>query len=448
VQPRARGNGLLPTLLAALVLGACSNLARPEARAHELLEVGDLTRAYWVLEEAVEANPEDAELRRQLDELRVAYYLHRGQEKVFADDDWNAVEEFERVLLVDPGNAVAKQWKDKALQKLAKRATEAGDGLRLRGKLEEALEQYHQAESYVPGYADAERGARLVSEVFSSRRDKGQTNYVRGMRAQAGGLFEQTRYHMQIALDNDPSLAAAAERRTAAQRQLAEQRLSEARVAETRGLYETALREYKAVQTAFPDLAGDLAGRVASMQREVDAAAKLNEGTLLVQRGDFARARALLEQAYEESASQRAAISAQLVALREADLQRRYLAAMDLEFDYRYEDALRAYHELDDSWPGQLDVRTRIQNLESALELAGEAKAKGEAAEANGDAEAAISAYREALTYVPKFADLGQRVERLKEKVKPQTGDAPQGSGGEAQKPKAEGGEPATESGK
>lgn len=441
--PRARGTfspgaGALGALFRAgtlfgagalLGLGACAGVSRPEDSVQALLSRGDLTRAYWVLQDLVDANPEDAELRRQLAELRSAYYLREGQEKVFADDDWGAVEDFERVLLGDPGNIAATQWKQKALRKLAERAVVAGDDARARGKLEEALKQYHLAETYVPGHPEAARGTRLVSQVFTARREKGQDSYVKGMRAQAGGYFEQTQYHMQVALDNDPSLTAAEERSLVARRQLAEARLAQARVAEERGLYETALREYRRVATDFPDLAFDLEAKVVAMQREVDAGAKLSQGTLLARRGDFAAARPLLEQAYEASTAQRVRISEQLVALREADLDRRYTAALDLELDYRYDDALIAFRSIDANWPGQLDVRTRIQNLESALELAREAQIKGESAAAAGDIDAAISAYREALTYVPKFGDLATRIETLKQKVKPPadtSGSAPE----------------------
>ncbi|MEZ5964535.1 MAG: hypothetical protein R3F56_11865 [Planctomycetota bacterium] len=409
-----RGAALSATLAGLVVIGGCSATSSNEDRVHDLLVSGDLTRAYWELEQAVQANPDDAELRRRLGELRIAYHLREGQQKVFEDDDWGAVEEFERVLLAEPDNPVAQHWKDKALVKLADRAVAAGDDARARGKLEDALKHYHEAETYLPGHPEAARGTRLVGEVFSARRDKGQANYVKGMRAQAGGRFDETHYHMDIALDNDPSLSAAEERRRVARRQLAEERRREAQEAEERGLFATALREYKAVAVSFPDLAEELAPKIAATEREVAAAEKLNEGTLLAQRGEFAKARALLEQAYEASAVQRGEISAQLVALREADLEKRYTAALDLELDYHYDDALRAYREIDASWPGQLDVRTRIQNLETALELAREAQTKGEEAEANHDVDAAISAYREALTYVPKFGDLVERVERLR----------------------------------
>jgi tetratricopeptide (TPR) repeat protein len=238
------------------------------------------------------------------------------------------------------------------------------------------------------------------------------------MRAQASGLYDQTQYHMQIAVDNDPAHVAARERSEMARRQLAEQRLRHARTAEERGWYDTALRVYKSVIDEFPDLAPDLPTKVAAMEREVEALKKLNEATFLIHRGDFARARPLLEQAYETSAAQRAAISAQLVALREADLEARYTAALDLELDHHYSEALRAYRSLEESWPGQLDVRTRIQNLEGALELAREAQARGEKAEAAGDIEGAIAAYREALTYAPKFGDLPARVAELKSRTK------------------------------
>lgn len=47
---------------------------------------------------------------------------------MFADEDWKAVELFERVLVGDPDNPVARRWRDKALHKLAARETFAGEG--------------------------------------------------------------------------------------------------------------------------------------------------------------------------------------------------------------------------------------------------------------------------------------------------------------------------------
>jgi tetratricopeptide (TPR) repeat protein len=453
VAPAIPSHRVILAWSALYALAACaSNAGTLSVR--ERLRVGDVEQAYLDLQAAVEANPDDAELQRQLAELRIAHYLQSGQRKVLADDDWAAVEDFERVLLADPNSSAAKQWKEKALKKLADRAAEAGDDARARGKLEEALEHYHQAETYVPGLAAAVRGAGLVRDVFSARRAKGQANYVKGMRAQAGGHFDQTQYHMQIAVDNDPSMAAAKERSEKARRQLAEDRLRRARSAEERAWYETALREYKAVAAEFPDLSPDLGTKVAALQIEVEAMRKLNEATLLVQRRDFARARPLLEQAYEASLAQRSAISAQLVALREADLEVRYTAALDLELDYRYEEAIKAYRLLDESWPGQLDIRTRVSNLESALELAREAQAKGQKAEADGDLEGAIGAYRDALAFVPKFGDLLARIAKLKEKIKanakaegakaeapkidPPKAEAPKPEAPKAEAPKAE----------
>lgn len=413
----ANGAALLVFALLPFLPG-CAATNDLRAVAYERLSFGEIEQAYDLMQAAVRENPDDLALQEQLAELRTVYYLRSGQEKVFADDDWAAVEDFERVLLADPGNTVAQRWKDKALRKLAERATHAGDDARARGRLEEALERYHEAETYVAGFEPAVLGAQRVREVFEWRRKKGHENYLLGMRAQASGLYDQTEYHMQLALEHDPSLNAAKERSLIARRRMAERQLEHARTAEERRLYETALRQYREVLDQFPDLTPDLVTKVAAMQREANAARKLEEATLLMKRGDFARARPLLEEAYELSLAQRSKISQQLVALREADLDQRYTVALDLELDYHYEEALRAYQAIDAAWPGQLDVRTRIQNLETALEYAREAQARGEKAEAAGDLEGAISAYREALTYVPKFGDLAERIAKLRDELR------------------------------
>lgn len=411
----------LPTAIAvciaALCLTGCQGTPAEQVRAETHLAHGDIAQAYWVLTDYCTRHPDDVEARQQLSRMRVPFHLAQGQTKVFRDDDWGAVEEFERVLLVDPANTVAKGWREKALEKLAFRETQEGDDCRLRGNLEGAIEHYHKAMSFVPEYPEAARGAAIVNGVFKARRDKGQDNYLRGVRAGAAGLFEQAAYHLQIALQSDPSLDPARERERVAQRQLADARFKNARLAEERGWYASALREYRAVAKDFPGLDSDLETRIALVEREAEVSAKVDQALALLHRKQFAPARQLLEEAYERSAAQRARIAGHLLELREGDLEHRYGAALDLELDYRHLEALAALQAIDASWPGQLDVRTRIQNLETAIELARGAITRAEAAEAAGQLEAALDAYREALTYTPKFGDVPARVEALRVKI-------------------------------
>ncbi len=425
---RPHATSIAAVCLVVLSLPGCGAVSGERARAQELLEHGDIAQAYWVLTDYCTRNPDDLDARQQLNRMRVPFHITQGQNKVFVDDDWGAVEEFERVLLVEPTNTVAKEWRQKALLKLAERETVLGDDARARGKLEEALAHYQKAMGYVPEFPDAARGSRLVNGVFDARRAKGQDNYLRGVRAGAAGLFEQAAYHLQIALAADPSLDPAREREHLARRHLAEARLMAGRTAEERGWYSSALREYRAVAADFPTLDPQIETRIAFVEREAEVARKVDEALAFLHRKEFVPARELLESAYERSAAQRATISTHLLALREADLEQRYGAALDLELEYRHVDALAAFEAIDAGWPGQLDVRTRIHNLKTAIDLARGAVTRAEAAEAAGQLDIALDAYREALTYAPAFGDVPARVEALRKRIADQqragTGEA------------------------
>jgi tetratricopeptide (TPR) repeat protein len=422
-----RSRAALACLFAAAA--ACAATEDARARAERQLELGNYDVAYSILSAAADQTPDDSSLQRDLRRVRILHLLKKGQELVFRDHDAEALREFERVLLIDESNAVARAWIDKAKLKLADRATAAGDEARVRGRYDQALERYQEALGYWTGHEAATAGQQAIGQIYAVRRQKGLDNYMKGMRAQSERNFDQTRYHMEIALAHDPTLPRAQERLDLARRRIAEQAMREAQIAEEQGWFATALLQYQHAKAEQPNDAA-IEAAIARTRSEVEVSEMLAEGSWLASRRQFAKARELLEKAYERSTRQREPISRQLIALREVGLDAHYAEAVDLELDYRYEDALAAFKAIDKEWPEQLDVRARINGLETSLAAAKEARERGQRAEAAGDTAAAVEAYRDALLHLPKFADLEQRIAALTKANAPadQQGAPPAGS--------------------
>ena len=91
--------------------------------------------------------------------------------------------------------------------------------------------------------------------------------------------------------------------------------------------------------------------------------------------------------------------------------------AKDHELERHFEQAAAAFSEIDAIWPGFKDVKARISDLESAIEVASTAFATGQAAEKKGELKAAIEAYGEAVLVYPGYKGLDQRIEQLKAKL-------------------------------
>jgi tetratricopeptide (TPR) repeat protein len=351
-------------------------------------------------------------------QARKAWLLSVAQEHVFRDEDLQALATLEQVRALDPENEIARQWEQKAREKLGERYATRGDEALFGGDLEAALLAYNEALRFVPRHPGAVDGLQKVDAEWRRRRSVAQERYLEGVRALAEQLFAQTEYHMFIALDNDPSFERAERRREYARRRLAEERVERARELEQDQFFGAALKEYEAAAAVLADRP-ELADRVARMRTEVEVQDMIRRGELAVLRGDFPAGRKHLEQAYERSQASRAEIADLLLVAKEREFEDRYLRAKDLELEHEYTAALEAFRKIDAEWPGYQDVRARISGIESALQLAGDSFAKGKAAEDAGDLPAAIQHYKDALLYVPGYQDLDAKIRELSAKLQP-----------------------------
>jgi tetratricopeptide (TPR) repeat protein len=398
-------------------IAACGSGGATLTRSQEYLDRANYYQAFVTMAEEREANPGDPVVEEAYWRARKAWLLESAQQNIFRERELIGIRDLREVLTLEPDNAIALRWLDKARRKLANRTAAAGDRELDQGRLDKALVLYSEALSYIPEHPAALTGVARVRETWARRQAKANDRYLMGVRALAERLFGQTWYQMGIALENDPALEEARTSKTSAGQRIAEDCYEFARRMEEEGFYSAALEEYVACKERVPGLPG-IDERIARMERETKAEGLTRRGELLMARDDFAGARKALEEAWELSVLERAVISEHLVSLAERSNQAAYDRARDLEFQHRYEKALAAFREIDAAVPeGFKDVKARITDLDSRIDIASKALARGEEAERNGDLQGAIDAYQEALLVYRGYAELDARIAELKKKL-------------------------------
>ena len=391
----------------------CTAPNLPFQAAKEEYSDADFFQAWNSINQALEQEPDNPDVRAAYEEIRIAFLLKRAQQRIFQSREVEALEDLERVLVLDPGNPIADRLILKAESKLAGVAATAGDQLRIEGDLEGALVKYHEALELTPGLDQAEEGLQAVAETWRKLRESARSHYLDGVRALAEQLFQQTEYHMLLALEMDPTMEEARAPADLASRRLAEERYAAAKVMEERGFFKPALREYEEIHAEYPGFDG-IDDRIESTQAEVEAEELLRKGSSAAFRGEFGEARDYLEQAMQLTQRQRDEIAETLVFVHEREVEERYTLAKDEELQGRFEAALEAYRLIDQEAPGYLDVRARVSDLEIRIEEAQKAYDAGLEAEKAGDKDAAIGHYTDVMLYWPKYRDAADRLKKLR----------------------------------
>jgi tetratricopeptide (TPR) repeat protein len=401
-------------LLAGLGLPAC----QPAAAYH--LEEGkaalaraDYESALFHYRQAQEVAPGDAEIAQHVKDAQILALRDEARQLVFGDKDEEALEVLDRVLELRPQDKLARDWQDKARRKLADRKSRMGDTFFFLHDLENALQSYHDAFKYVPGFGPAEEGVKLVAADYERRRKKANDHYVEGVRALAERLFGQTYYHMFNSLANDPSREGAEEKKKVATQRLMQKRYSAALESERLKAWRSALTEYRSIRVRVPDYPG-IGERIEAMEREVQAEELARKAERLMTRGDTTGAIELLEKAMETTGRDRLRMSELVAAARDKETEAAFLRGKDLEYDHKYPEALEAYRAIEQRSPGYSNVRTRISYYEETLKLVEQSYQNGLQAEAAGERDKAIGFYRDVQAALPNYKDAPERLEKLK----------------------------------
>ncbi|MHC5064637.1 MAG: hypothetical protein ACYTG5_11765 [Planctomycetota bacterium] len=400
-----------------LQLAACT-VSDTMRESEEYLDDANYHQAYWAMEAARRENPNDPTIEKRFWELRVIYLLAQAREMVFHNRDTEALHILERVLVLDPENPTAYVWIRKAKSKLAKQAIDEGILRSKRGELSAALRSYNEALTYQPEDPEALKGIEELDAIWAERRELAQERFMQGVRAMAEQQYKQTKYQMENALDQDPSLDRAKLQKDRAMRRLAEQRHMEAVDMESAGFFAPALSNYIFVRTVIPDWEG-IDDSIARLEAEVKAIELADQGEMAVLRGDFEAAHKLLEEAFETCTFSKLTIGEKLELVRDRELRNQYMDARDLELEFHYEEALTAFKAIAESASGGYeDVLSRINDLEAAIAAAEAGHAAGLEAEEAEDLPAAIEQYQEVLIHYPGYKDLEERIRELQARLK------------------------------
>jgi tetratricopeptide (TPR) repeat protein len=410
IRPHARLAALVA--VPALLWGCASpNVDFADAQHH--YAVADYYQAYVAVTKAREFEPDDPAVERAYWKIRQAYLLSEAQRLVFANREPEAMEFLERVLALDPENEIALRWKRKALDKLSDRAVDRGDRLMGGGDLQGALAAFDEALRHDAGNLRAREGIDQLGALWRKTQGEARGHYIDGVRALGDYEYRRTSYHLGIAIEKDPTLAEAEDPLQVASRQLAEERYAAARGMEEAGYFRSALREYRSIADFYPE-SEELAERTARAELEAEVEDLADAGEMAVYRGDFARAREVLDAAFEKTARQKDRIAELLLMAREREIERSYVAAKDLELQHRLEDAALAFAALEESMPGFRDVRARIADLQLRIEEARAHYASGLEAQQNDDLDGAIAAYTDVQLFWQGYLDSRARLEALR----------------------------------
>jgi hypothetical protein len=371
------------------------------------------------------------ELERTYWPARAQFLVERGRQQIFNNQDAAALATLAAVQAIEPANAEAARLIERAQGKLASSAAARGQVLLAKGQLDAALLEFQEAQAQARSPADpvqakaikaAREGIEQVRAAVARLHEKAQRQFVEAIRKYPEFRYWEVDWHAGIALSSDPARNDALQLRAKAQRELAERQVANGLVSEQAGAYGAALMQYREARRWCPDLPS-IDERVARMETEVKAQRLIERAAIEIMANDFAAARLNLQAAFDLSILERGAISEMMLDAKRREGEVEYAAARDNELQNRKEAALAAFEALAAKWPdGLLDEKTRIGALRSDIDNATKEYAAGEAAEASGDAKAALEHYSMADTFYPGWKDLRARIERLRRAFAPPGG--------------------------
>ncbi len=399
------------------LFAGCASQERVIERSLEYREANNAFMAYEVLrlERLNRGDSVDEEFEKAYWRARRDWLIEAGRDEIFRDNEFKALGLLNQALALDPESVAALDLVDKAKDKLAVGFTRDGNNSRKQDDLDSALLHYARALEQRPEWRDALAGRALVDAEFQRRHEFAVKQLNFGLETEEKNRFTETKWHGSISVDKDPSLREAKLLRERAERELVEREFETASLLLEEGQYGAAFMVFENLLERKPDYPGAVERRD-SAKREFDVEGLANDALMEIRRGnDFAKAHNILNKAFEMSVFEKARINELMAQAREQEAESKLRAAKNLELQNRYEEALVAYREIAADWPGGFqDVTTRISALEIDIDLALKAFTTGEEAEAAGDLEAAIEAYKEALLYHPGFKNPKAKLEALK----------------------------------
>ena len=416
LRPRPVSARVVWCALAVLVAG-CSSSGGPRrgsaavAELRLLVRDGHYEEAFQRAEELAPANEGDPQFEDARRDTLVALLLERARRLSFGDDDDAALEQAEAALDLDPASGAAEAWRQRIIDKLSHIWFIRGRDAHASGQYLAAAEGYEKSLLYDPENTLAASQLAELELMVGWREDQSGAYYNGGVRAFAGARLPESRASFEASRKYDDGDITRTERRLAEvnrERALGQKHLAEQQA--ELGYWRSAHRSLDRALELDPELEGgaelrDVYGTEAHVAdlRRTSGLARL--------RGDFERSRKLLLEARSLSQRQLAEIDAALVAIDDAEAERQYELALDLEYDFRFEEAVAAYRELLTTREFYKDARARIGTLEDAIRDAAALYAEAEASTSD---EQRIELYRQIELIWPEYRDVRDRLALLR----------------------------------
>ncbi len=404
---RGRLVGPLAVLPALLFTGCVATQSGSEVV--ELVRAERYTAAVELADRLEAENPDDESIRSLAHDARMAYILNEGRRDLLDGNLEDALAHFNEILARDPGNPVVGQWLLKTRDQLTDQWLTAGLELLSSEKMEEALEAYELALYYSPGNTSALSGAGRVLLLINYRQGMGESYYNEGVRAVHEHFNRTARHRFESTHKYIPDHERAELRKSQVKKSLAEQRLFVARGFEDQALWAAAFNEYRLVLLLEPENADALDGR-ARMAVETKAARLLGEADMLLRQDRMDEALVKLAEGAEITVEQKVEFHRMRNLVEVYHWEALYQSGLNLETDFRFEEAVEAYGRLLDEAEFYEDAADRKRTLEDFIEQADALYAKMLAS--SDDAERR-NLLRQIELFWPEYKDVQERLAEL-----------------------------------
>ncbi|TAJ12545.1 MAG: hypothetical protein EPO68_13650 [Planctomycetota bacterium] len=395
------------TALATTTLSGCAT-SGAASDVERSMHDGDYAQAVQVAAQWREREPDNSAALDAHKRASAAYLVDQGRTALFTKREEEALQSFEAAQEILPGDAVVADWVRKARRELAQRWLDHAVELAARDELEPAVDAYEKVLQYDPGSLVAREGASRALLQLNWRGGVGETYYKEGVRALREFWLVRAKTHFDYTKKYLGDSERTQDRQAEVLHLMAQDRVAMAEELERKGLFWAAHNEYRLALLIDPKEATALAAR-ARLGVEIEASKLELEVERMLRKKDWDGALAAAEKARSLTKSRFAAFDALARRVEDGRLDAEYEAARDMEHDYRYEEAAKAYSALMERVGLYKDCRERREALRSTIEQAG---ALYEQARAAAPAEA-LSLYRQVDLLWPDWRDVRQHIQRL-----------------------------------
>lgn len=422
---------LVPSVLLAF-FAACSV---PPATVHydravEAFEQGRLKEAYGHSQAALTESPDDRKVQRFAERMRTVALLDEARARVISGKEYEGLSLLARVLTNHPENSVALLWQQKAKDQIAMRMLLRGQEAVADSEPERALESFQEVLGLRPGDEVALRGLKEVRAIYDMRREFADDHDRSALLARRDGDWERVLYHADATLESDPAHERATYFAGVAARQVARKRRAWADQLAAERRFAAAGREMLEVVALLDKLrnvendpvaaaSDDLFQWIPEGQRiaktwldEAAAAEAMTDAQLAIAGKRFDQATEALDRAAALSTYELVAINDLRGQILDARRDERYSEAQFFELGYDYKEALEVYRALAKDDPAG-SATQKVETLTQLFVDVEKAYDEGRIAERNGKTDEAMSAYRRVLSLHPRYEDAAKRLAAL-----------------------------------